>query len=212
MPPPPTAAFCFHWCGLFPIERGVKRFDCRPVGHDFFNATANFNVLPIFSEESHQFTTTNITATGTNVVTTTKTIHDHSFSSVAYTTNAHPHYVTLQLGVDRVQTLYKDWSVKLHADGQWADGPLFSNEQYGMGGTASVRGYLDGQALRRHRLAFLRRTTNPLVQIGMVGNEGHEDPCWVRASAFLDYGGFICWPSHRPQRQPQIILPVRVGP
>jgi hemolysin activation/secretion protein len=27
-----------------------------------------------------------------------------------------------------------------------------------------------------------------LFNIGMVGNEGHEESCWVRGSVFLDYG------------------------
>ena len=34
----------------------------------------------------------------------------------------------------------------LSANGQWADGPLISNEQFAMGGLAGVRGYVDGQA------------------------------------------------------------------
>ena len=172
----------------FPLNVGLNGSIADQLGTTFFNAAANFNVFPIFSEESHQVTTTNIV--GTNVVksTSTQIFHGHSFSSVAYTTNARPHYVTLQLGVDRVQTLYKDWSVKLHADGQWADGPLFSNEQYAMGGTAGVRGYLDGQAYGDTGWRFSIEPQTRLFNIGMVGNEGHEQPCWVRGSVFLDYG------------------------
>jgi hemolysin activation/secretion protein len=158
------------------------------LGTTIYNAQANFNVFQIFSEENIQVTTTNVTTTKTNVVTTTKTIHDHSFSSVAYTTNARSHYVTLQLGANRIQTIYKDWSVKLHADGQWADGPLFSNEQYAMGGTAGVRGYQDGQAYGDTGWRLSIEPQTPLFNIGMVGNEGHEQPCWVRGSVFLDYG------------------------
>ena len=172
----------------FPLNVGWNGSLPDTLGTTFFNAQANFNILPIFSEETTEVTTTNVTATGTNVVTTTKTIHDHSFSSVAYTTNAHPHYVTLQLGANRIQTIYKDWSVKFHADGQWADGPLISNEQYAMGGTAGVRGYQDGQAYGDTGWRFSIEPQTPLFNIGMVGNEGHEEPCWVRASVFLDYG------------------------
>jgi hemolysin activation/secretion protein/AraC-like DNA-binding protein len=187
-PAPQPQPSVFTGVDYFPLSAGLNGSIADRLGTTFFNAAANFNVLPIFSEESHQITTTNIV--GTNVVTSTSTqiIHGHSFSSVAYTTNAHPHYVTLQLGVDRVQTLYKDWSVKLHADGQWADGPLISNEQYGMGGTAGVRGYLDGQAYGDTGWRFSIEPQTRLFKIGMVGNEGHEEPCWVRASAFLDYG------------------------
>jgi hemolysin activation/secretion protein/AraC-like DNA-binding protein len=172
----------------FPLNVGWNGSLPDTSGTTFFNAQANFNILPIFSEESTQVTTTNVTATETNVTTTTKTVHGHSFSNVAYTTNARPHYVTLQLGASRIQTIYKDWSVKLHADGQWADGPLFSNEQYAMGGTAGVRGYQDGQAYGDTGWRFSIEPQTPLFNIGMVGNEGHKQPCWVRGSVFLDYG------------------------
>jgi hemolysin activation/secretion protein len=172
----------------FPLNAGLNGSVPDTLGTTFFNAQANFNVFQIFSEESAQVTTTIVTPTETNVVTTTKTIHGHSFSSVAYTTNAQPHYVTLQLGANRIQKIYKDWTVKLHADGQWADGALISNEQYAMGGTAGVRGYQDGQAYGDTGWRFSIEPQTPLMKIGMVGNEGHEEPCWVRASVFLDYG------------------------
>jgi hemolysin activation/secretion protein/AraC-like DNA-binding protein len=158
------------------------------LGTTFFNAQANFNPLQIFSQESEMVTITNMTATTNIVVKRSKTINGHSLSGIAYTTNASPNYVTLQLGADRVQTIYKDWSVKIHADGQWANGALISNEQYAMGGTAGVRGYLDGQAYGDTGWRFSIEPQTPLYNIGRVGNEGHEEPCWVRASAFLDYG------------------------
>ena len=158
------------------------------MGTTFFNAQANFNILPVSSEESESVNTTNITATTTNTVTQNKFFHGHSLSGIAYTTNASPYYVTLQLGADRVQTIYKDWSVKLHADGQWANGALISNEQYAMGGTTGVRGYQDGQAYGDTGWRFSIEPQTPPLNIGMAGNEGHEAACWVRASVFLDYG------------------------
>jgi len=172
----------------FPLNIGWSGSIPDASGTTFFNSQANFNFLPIYSEEDRVVTTTNIS--GTNVVTSTsvKTIHDHSFASTAYTTNAHSHYVTLQLGMDRVQVIYKDWSVKLHADGQWADGPLLSNEQYAMGGSASVRGYQDGQAYGDAGWRFSIEPQTPLFNIGTFGNEGQTEPCWVRGSVFLDYG------------------------
>jgi hemolysin activation/secretion protein/AraC-like DNA-binding protein len=166
------------------------------LGTTFLNAQVNFDVLPIYSEESKSVSVTNIatittngvTQTTTNVATKSKNFSGHSFSGIAYTTNASPYYVTLQLGADRVQTIYQDWSVKLHADGQWANGALISNEQYAMGGTAGVRGYQDGQAYGDTGWRFSIEPQTPLINIGRVGNEGHEEPCWFRASVFLDYG------------------------
>ncbi len=177
----------------FPLNIGWNGSLPDSLGTTFLNALANFNIFPVFSEGYIQVTSTNYT-TGTNgvvttnVVTTTKSGHGDSFSSVAYTTNAPPNYVTLRLGADRVQTIYKDWSVKLHADGQWSNEPLFGNEQYAMGGTAGVRGYQDGQAYGDTGWRLSIEPQTPLINIGMVGNEGHLETCWIRGSVFLDYG------------------------
>ena len=89
------------------------------------------------------------------------------------------------MGADRVQTIYKDWSVKLHADGQWANGALFSNEQFGMGGLAGVRGYSEGQAYGDAGWRFSVEPQTPLVNIGMVDG---DVPFWMRGSVFMDYG------------------------
>jgi hemolysin activation/secretion protein len=89
------------------------------------------------------------------------------------------------MGADRVQRVYKDWTVKLHADGQWANGPLFSNEQYGMGGIAGVRGYQDGFAYGDAGWRMSIEPQTPLVQIGDVDG---DTPFWIRASVFMDYG------------------------
>jgi hemolysin activation/secretion protein len=146
-----------------PFNVGLNGSVPDDLGTTFFNSQVNFNV-----------------ANGLSA--------DADFGKTAYTTNARAGYVTLQMGADRLQTIYKDWSVKLHADGQWANGALISNEQYVMGGTAGVRGYQDGQANGDTGWRFSIEPQTPLFNIGMVGNEGHEEPCWVRASVFLDYG------------------------
>ena len=134
------------------------------LGTTFFNAQANFNVAGMFSDNA-------------------------DFGKVAYTTNAQAGYITLQMGADRSQTLYKDWAVRLHADGQWANGALISNEQYAMGGTAGVRGYQDGQAYGDTGWRGSIEPQTPLFNLGMIGpSDGHQATCWVRGLAFLDYG------------------------
>ncbi len=174
--------------GYFPLNIGWNGSLPDTLGTTFFNVQPNFNFFSVNSEASAQVTITNVTRTQTNVVTKTVMIPGHSFSSVAYTTNARPQFVMLRLGADRVQNIYKDWSVKLHADGQWANGPLFSNEQYAMGGTAGVRGYQDGQVYGDTGWRFSIEPQTPLMNVGMVGDERHGETCWVRASVFLDYG------------------------
>jgi hemolysin activation/secretion protein/AraC-like DNA-binding protein len=133
------------------------------LGSTFFNTTANFNPLSVFSRNS-------------------------AFSQTAYSSKARADYVFVQAGADRLQKIYRDWSVKLHADGQWADGPLFGNEQYAMGGTTGVRGYTDGEAYGDEGWRVSVEPQLPPLDIGMFGNEGSEEPCWLRGSVFMDYG------------------------
>ncbi|HEX7654627.1 MAG TPA: ShlB/FhaC/HecB family hemolysin secretion/activation protein, partial [Verrucomicrobiae bacterium] len=115
------------------------------------------------------------------------------------TTNSHTHqvvtnlqnnlsrdcYFTLQSGITREQRLYKDWTMLIRADGQWASCPLFSNEQFGMGGMAGVRGYTDGAAYGDAGWRLCLEPRTPMVNVGMV--DGNV-PCWVRGSVFMDYG------------------------
>ena len=143
-------------------------------GTTFFNFQANVNLTVL---NGYLKSGTNITHAG--------------FSKTAYSTNAQNNYLTLQMGVDRVQTIYKDWTVKLHADGQWSDTPLFSNEQYALGGTASVRGYQNGQEYGDSGWRVTVEPQTPQVEIGMAGNEGSAVPVWVRGSVFMDYGQAI---------------------
>ena len=146
-----------------PLNIGVNGSVPDKLGTTFFNATVNFNPFNVLSGNG-------------------------DFSHAAYTTNTGAHYVTVQMGIDRLQNLYQDWTVKLHADGQWANQPLFSNEQYAMGGNGSVRGYQNGEAYGDTGWHATIEPQTPQVSIGMAGNEGSEVPVWVRGSVFTDYG------------------------
>jgi hemolysin activation/secretion protein/AraC-like DNA-binding protein len=172
----------------FPFNIGLNGPVPDKFGTTFLNAAANFNVLPIFSEGTKSVSVTNtiiVNGIPTNTVTQSeKRYFGDSFSDIGYA-NARDHYVTLQFSADRVQTIYKDWSVKLHADGQWANGALFSNEEYAMGGMAGVRGYTDGQAYGDTGWRFSIEPQTPFMNIGMVDG---DVPFWVRASVFMDYG------------------------
>ena len=94
-------------------------------------------------------------------------------------------YVTAQASATRDQRIHEDWTVLLRADGQWANEPLISNEQFGIGGTGGVRGYQEGERYgdTGWRLALEPRT--PWVDIGMVDG---SVPMRIRASVFMDYG------------------------
>ncbi len=56
-------------------------------------------------------------------------------------------YITFKPSLQRQQALPAAWSVVGKIDGQLASGPLISNEQYGIGGIDSVRGYLESERL-----------------------------------------------------------------
>jgi hemolysin activation/secretion protein/AraC-like DNA-binding protein len=146
-----------------PLNAGWNGVLPDKYGTTFFNTSANFDPFAVFSK-------------------------DAAFSGASYSTKARANYVVVQAGADRQQTIYKDWTVKLHADGQWADGPLFSNEQYAMGGVSGVRGYTDGEAYGDEGWRLMIEPQLPPIDIGMFGNEGGEEPCWLRGSVFMDYG------------------------
>jgi hemolysin activation/secretion protein len=146
-----------------PLNAGFNGSVADKLGTTFFNSQVNFNVLPGFSD-------------------------DADFARVSGVNPAKANYVTLQLGADRVQALPGNWSVKLHADGQWANGTLFSDEQYAMGGAMGVRGYQDGAAYGDEGWRVMVEPQTPPIQLGMFGNQGSAEPCWVRGSVFMDYG------------------------
>jgi hemolysin activation/secretion protein/AraC-like DNA-binding protein len=152
----------------FPLNVGLNGSMPDRLGTTFFNVQANFNLAA----------NNGVFQVGTNIM-------HGGLSTVAGNANVHDSYITLQLGADRVHNVYKDWTVKLHADGQWANGALFSNEQYAMGGVAGVRGYTDGQAYGDTGWRVSIEPQTPLVNIGMVDG---DTPFWVRSSVFVDYG------------------------
>jgi hemolysin activation/secretion protein len=60
---------------------------------------------------------------------------------------ARGNYLYANAGVERIQKLPFSWNLYLKLDGQVADQPLPSNEQYAAGGMASVRGYKETEEL-----------------------------------------------------------------
>lgn len=61
--------------------------------------------------------------------------------------DAKPNYAYLTLGVNGSYLLPEDFVVSTRLNGQIADSPLISNEQFSMGGMQSVRGYFETQTL-----------------------------------------------------------------
>jgi hemolysin activation/secretion protein/AraC-like DNA-binding protein len=164
-----------------PFNVGINGSIPDPLGTTFFNAQGNFN-LNTFNGYSARYA-----ASGTNVslVATNRSYVRGGLATVAGNPHLDNGYITVQMGLDRVQRLYKDWTVKVHADGQWANGALFSNEQFGMGGISGVRGYQDGFAYGDAGWRVSVEPQTPLIQIGDVDG---DTPFWLRFSVFMDYG------------------------
>jgi hemolysin activation/secretion protein len=60
---------------------------------------------------------------------------------------ANGNYIYLTAGVERMQRLPAGFGLIVKADGQFADQPLISNEQFSAGGMESVRGYRESEKL-----------------------------------------------------------------
>ncbi|NBV23947.1 MAG: helix-turn-helix domain-containing protein [Proteobacteria bacterium] len=109
----------------------------------------------------------------------------NDFKTVAGSSLARNDYVTTTLGWSREQRLPAGYSVLLRADGQWANVPLISNEQFGVAGTSAVRGYQDGETFGDSGWKVSLEPRTPFFELGMV--DGNL-PMRVRWSAFMDYG------------------------
>ena len=70
-------------------------------------------------------------------------------------------FAVLQGGLERTQFLPLDFSLTLHADGQWASQPLIPAEQYFAGGMDTVRGYLNYETAGDHAIRGRAELTTP---------------------------------------------------
>jgi len=111
-----------------------------------------------------------------------------NFQQVAGNAKAGGTYTTLNSGLIRQQNLPGDWSLVANANGQWASQPLIGNEQFGIGGTAGVRGYQEGEVYGDSGWRGLLDLRAPPVNIGYFPTATGEVPAMLRCSVFMDYG------------------------
>jgi hemolysin activation/secretion protein len=110
------------------------------------------------------------------------------FQQVAGNTNSGGNFTTLNAGLVRQQNLPGNWSIVANANGQWASQPLISNEQFGLGGTAGVRGYEEGEVYGDTGWRGLLDLRAPAVNVGYFPTATGEVPAMLRCSCFMDYG------------------------
>jgi hemolysin activation/secretion protein len=107
-----------------------------------------------------------------------------SLQYISGSTKSSGHWVVLRPSFTQQIVIHSNWLATFRADGQWASEPLISNEQFGVGGVNSVRGYYEGEAFGDTGWHFSLEQQTPTHQVGMVhGNQ----PLTVRGLAFMDY-------------------------
>lgn len=79
---------------------------------------------------------------------------------------AKSNFFVLKPEVQRTQTLPRDFQLWGKLDGQFAGGPLISNEQYVAGGANSVRGYMEAEAAGDHALHATLELRSPALRRG----------------------------------------------
>jgi hemolysin activation/secretion protein len=80
-----------------------------------------------------------------------------------------PNYVHLGLGLEHTQTFASDIQAFLGLEAQFAGGPLVSNEQFGIGGVDSVRGYFESEHLGDDGVQGRLELVSPSVARWMSG-------------------------------------------
>jgi hemolysin activation/secretion protein len=123
-----------------------------------------------------------------------------NLQSITGSSESSGHWLTLSPSLSRDFVFHTNWILSFHGEGQWASQPLISNEQFGLGGVNSVRGYQEGQVFGDTGWWIgLEQKTPPHV-VGMVYR---NHPLVVRASAFMEYGEvYLLDPQSRQARTP----------
>ena len=123
-----------------------------------------------------------------------------NFQNIVGSGKATGHWVSVGGSLARDQELYQDWRVTLRADGQWASEPLLSVEEYGLGGTAGVRGYHEGEVFGDSGWRAVVEPRSPVFKAGRIWDRYELT---LRYSVFMDYGQtFLSDPQGRRARTP----------
>ena len=123
-----------------------------------------------------------------------------NFQRAARSREATGYYQILSGSLLRDQVLFKDWRLGVRLDGQWANQPLISNEQYGIGGLGGARGYREGELFGDTGWRVTSEFKTPPQVIGLVYG---KNPLVVRGSIFMDYAeAYLLDPQGRNPRLP----------
>jgi hemolysin activation/secretion protein len=107
-----------------------------------------------------------------------------NLDSITGSAESRGHWVTLTPSLLRDFDIYNNWIFSVRADGQWASEPLISNEQFGAGGVASVRGYHEGEVFGDTGYHVSAEQKTPPHLVGYVNG---DQPLTFRGSIYMDY-------------------------
>ncbi|MGB6501742.1 MAG: ShlB/FhaC/HecB family hemolysin secretion/activation protein, partial [Thermoplasmata archaeon] len=107
-----------------------------------------------------------------------------NLDSITGSPESRGHWVTLTPSLSRDFDIYDNWIFSVRADGQWASEPLISNEQFGAGGVASVRGYHEGEVFGDTGYHVSAEQKTPPHLVGYVNG---DQPLTFRGSIYMDY-------------------------
>jgi hemolysin activation/secretion protein len=118
--------------------------------------------------------------------------------NVTGSTQSTGHWFVLTPALSRDFNFHTNWTLTLRADGQWADQPLVSTEQFGAGGVNSVRGYHEGEVFGDNGWHVSLEQKTPPYAVGYVSA---NNPLIVRGSVYMDYAEtFLLDPQGQPGR------------
>jgi hemolysin activation/secretion protein len=106
------------------------------------------------------------------------------------------YWIILNPSFSQQFSIHTNWILTARADGQWASEPLISNEEFGIGGVNSVRGYHEGDVFGDNGWHVSLDQKTPPALIGMVDG---SLPLVVSGTVYMDYArSILIDPRGRP--------------
>ncbi len=113
-------------------------------------------------------------------------------------------FAVLQGGLDRTQPLPLDFTLALHADGQWGSQPLIPAEEYFAGGFDTVRGYLQFEAIGDNAVRGRAELTTPelfAIPIDRIWQRRRSSDYTIRVKLATFYDAAQLWVQQAPAGQ-----------
>jgi hemolysin activation/secretion protein len=108
-----------------------------------------------------------------------------------------------------VRQIIPDWEAVLRSDAQFANRPLFSLEQYALGGMSTVRGYRENLLVRDNAVTASAEIRAPLWRERLPYFSQTDDDGLIQLAPFIDFGSG--WNTGRETEKPRNLLSLGIG-